>query len=41
MFCYNSDGLGGNELASQLHEQEGDGEEGRDVENRLAIVQVP
>lgn len=40
-FCYNLDGLGGNELASQLHEQEGDGEGGRGVENILAIVHVP
>jgi len=32
-FCYNSVGLEGNELPLHLHEQEGKGEEARDVES--------
>lgn len=37
-FDYNSDGLEGNELGSQLHEPEGNGEEARDVKNLEALV---
>ena len=41
IFSYNLNGLEGNELASQLHEQEGKGEKAGNVGSFLAVVQVP
>lgn len=40
-FCYNLNGLGDNELTSQLHEQEGKREEAGCVGSFLTVVQVP